>query len=676
MGVSPEKREDDIHPDALVRVIKTEPKDEGLEKMPGSRKHSGLPKGIAWGIAGLIVLFIGGSIASFYAFRSRVSSAVADNLTALHAGVTDLQNLDPQSAAQEFSSLQNASSVDPGTLFGALGSLFKGGGNVIGSLSSLSGQLALFSQEIGAAESSSLAFLTDGDAGPLTAELGQMRDTLGTIDAESDKLSSAASFVGGFSSLANTGDYLSLKAQIEGAKSFLDALVPWLSDPATHHVLVLFQNPSEIRPAGGFLGSYADVTIANKKIVSVDVHDVADVDAAFRENIIPPKPLQLEVARWRPADANWFFDFPTSASKTIQFFEVSGLYADTSTTFDGAIAVSPKVVSDLLSVTGPITAGNPSTTFTADNLLAQIQKIVQNGQATSATYPKQVLRDLSQGIFAKLTVSSSIATEEQGLLSMAFNWVAKKDVMVYFKNQDLENFADAYDADGAVYELPQKFNGDYLAVVDANVNGGKSDLYVSSTVSYTGVINPDGTIATHVVVVRKHNGNKSPYWWYKTTNQDYLQFFVPPGSTITNASGTVAKKITPSVNYAKSAYSTDPLVASIESTEQTLFGYPGVAWHTESGDQVFGTWSTVKAGASTQVALDYTHRLFAPPAPGVQYQFVFEKQAGTTRHYSIEIDAPLGYAFMENGGLASYLYTSDDLPGRLTVTLTLEKITQ
>lgn len=88
---------------------------------------------------------------------------------------------------------------------------------------------------------------------------------------------------------------------------------------------------------------------------------------------------------------------------------------------------------------------------------------------------------------------------------------------------------------------------------------------------------------------------------------------------------------------------------------------------------VFATWSVVKAGSSVKLSLDYTHHVFTPPAPGVVYQFVFEKQAGTNRSYSFEVDAPLGYQFVETG-LPSWTYQADDLPGRVVVDLTLEKI--
>jgi hypothetical protein len=143
---------------------------------------------------------------------------------------------------------------------------------------------------------------------------------------------------------------------------------------------------------------------------------------------------------------------------------------------------------------------------------------------------------------------------------------------------------------------------------------------------------------------------------------------------LTNESGGLAKTIYPKVNYAKSGYSTDPLVAGIESSTQTLFSYPAIATHEESGKEVFATWSKVNAGASTELSFDYTHHAFTLPAAGVAYQFVFEKQAGTDRNYSFEVDAPLGYEFAETN-LPSWTYTaSSTMPGRMIVTLTLQKI--
>jgi hypothetical protein len=487
-----------------------------------------------------------------------------------------------------------------------------------------------------------------------------VRTTLTAIDNDSSQLS-------GF---GGNNVYLPLRTKLEGANNFLGAFIPWLASSTPHHVLVLLQNPSEMRPGGGFLGSYADVTIASGTITNIAVHDVADADIAFKPNIVPPLPLQLEGARFRPADANWFFDFPTSASETIRLFEESG-----TTTFDGAIAITPQVVSDLISITGPIM------NFSSSTLIVQIQNIVQQGQAqndstagaSQATYPKAILGELSTAIFTQL--ASSTDDQKQQLLSSALNWVTDRDVMAYFSDPDFENFIASYNGAGDVYQFPQNFNGDYLAIADADINSDKSELYVAQKVSLDAQISADGTINDTLKITRTHNGNQSPYWWYQTTNQDYLQVFVPNGSSLTNETGGVTKKISAPVNYTslRNGYSTDPTIAAIASTTQPFLLYPAVTSHEEDGKEVFATWAITHAGKTTSLEFDYTHRAFVPPADGVQYQFVFEKQAGTARSYNFEIDAPLGYVFAENV-LATYDYVSSDPPGRLMIDLTLQKI--
>jgi hypothetical protein len=415
-------------------------------------------------------------------------------------------------------------------------------------------------------------------------------------------------------------------------------------------------------------------------ITNIAFHDVADVDLGFKQKIEPPAPLQLEETAFRPADANWFFDFPTSASETIQMFEQSAQYTNTSTTFDGVIAVTPQVMKDLLSVTGPITlpGATPkaaSTTFTADSLVMQIQKIVQAGQAGSsggnATYPKAVLSQLYPAILQQL--ASSTDAQKQQMLGLALNWISDKDLMFYFTNPAFETFANAYGATGDVYQLPQNFNGDYLAIANTDINSDKSELYMAQNISYDAAIGSDGTLTTNLTITRTHNGNQSPYWWYQTTNQDYMQIFVPNGSTLQNHGGGIAKSVPVPTNYARDGYSTDPMVAAIAATTQQDFSYPKVTTHTKSGKEVFAVWSRTYAGQSSTLSFDYSHNFFAVPAAGVQYQFVFERQSGATGNYHIEVDAPLGYAFAENG-LASFMYNSTGTPGRLMFTLTLQKI--
>jgi hypothetical protein len=670
---------DDIRVDELVKITQPEVNEntDALRNIPmsnrnywrfnGEDRRQPLPRGIKWAAAGLIVIFIGGFVVSYYVVKREIAATISSRIDTLQAGVQDLQNLNPQSAAQEFSSLNASPSVEG--LWGSLVSLFAGSSATIRSFTDLSNQLATLSNNMASIENDAFGFVSGNGSSTLATDLASTRDTLAAIDADSGTLSGAASSLGTASPIGGES-YLALTTQIKGAETFLNAFVPWLSDASTtHHVLVLFQNPSEMRPGGGFLGSYADVSIKGGTVTNIAFHDIADVDLAFKQKIEPPAPLQLEETAFRPADANWFFDFPTSASETIQMFEA----ATPSTTFDGVVAVTPQVMSDLLSVTGPIDVA--STTFTSDNLVVQIQKIVQAGQAGSsggnATYPKAVLAQLYPAILQQL--ASSTDAQKQQMLGLAGDWVSHKDLMFYATNPAFETFANTYGVTGDVYQLPQNFNGDYLAIANADINSDKSELYIAQNVSYDAAIGSNGTLTTNLTITRTHNGNQSPYWWYQTTNQDYMQIFAPNGSTLQNQSGGIAKSVPAPINYARDGYSTDPSVLAIASTTKQNFSYPNVTTHTESGKQVFAVWSRTYAGQSSTLSFDYSHNLFAVAAAGVQYQFVFERPSGATGDYHIEVDAPLGYAFAENG-LASFMYNSTSTPGRLMFTLTLQKI--
>jgi hypothetical protein len=674
--------EEEIKPEKLVRVIKKEPVNGGtndhlkdIDPTPknyrrflGDVPKSKLPPHLYWGIAGLVVLFIVGFAVSFLVLKAKVSDSISSQVNAIQAGVSDLQNLDPQSAQQQFALFSSTSTPNLHDFVSAFGFLFKGGRDAASSFGDLTTQLTTLTRDVTTFEKNMLTTTANGQGASMITLLSEIRATLAAIDHDTNQLSGALTQFSSPKTVGMNAWYLPLKAQIESAGNFLDTFIPWFTDPKPHHVLVLFQNPSEMRPAGGFLGSYADITIASSSIVNIAVHDIADVDINFPKKIVPPKPLQREVSNFRPADANWFADFPTSASETIALFEQSKLYAASSTKFDAAIAVSPQVLSDILSVTGPVTLSSTKKTFTADNVVVQIQNSVQQGQATSATYPKVVLDQLSRAIMAQL--ESSTSTQQQTLFSMAMNWINKKDIMVFFKNANLQGFTMSHGAAGDMYQLPQGFNGDYLSIVDTNILGDKSDLYIAQDVSLETQIEAGGMITDHLIINRKHNGNQSPYWWYQTTSQDYLQLFTMPGASLTNESGGVAVNISPTVNY-RNGYTTDPLIAAIESSTAPIFLYPAVNAHTESGKEVFATWARVAQGGLTKIVFDYTHRAYVPPVDGTHYQFVFDKQSGSERTYDFRIDAPLGFVFAENG-LASYEYQSDNPPGRLVIPLTLQ----
>src|SRR3989344_5241553 len=111
----------------------------------------------------------------------------------------------------------------------------------------------------------------------------------------------------------------------------------------------------ELRPGGGFIGSYGLLTFSKGKITDFSIHDVYDADGQLKGHIEPPFPIRryLPQIHWYMRDSNWDVDFAKAASTSAYF-----LNAETGKTVDGVIGVDLSFVKNLLSVTGPITVSD------------------------------------------------------------------------------------------------------------------------------------------------------------------------------------------------------------------------------------------------------------------------------------------------------------------------------
>ncbi|MEK7203593.1 MAG: DUF4012 domain-containing protein, partial [Patescibacteria group bacterium] len=136
---------------------------------------------------------------------------------------------------------------------------------------------------------------------------------------------------------------------IEKAIDYSEALMVMLGQSSPQRYVFLFQNSSELRPTGGFPGSYALVEFDKGVMTKFLVDDIYNPDGQMKEKIIPPRPLQRATPNWGMRDANWFIDFRTSAKKVAEFY-----YKDTRILVDGVIAINVGLIPEILKITGPI----------------------------------------------------------------------------------------------------------------------------------------------------------------------------------------------------------------------------------------------------------------------------------------------------------------------------------
>ncbi len=511
--------------------------------------------------------------------------------------------------------------------------------------------------------------ILSGNGESIISRIERIDDLFTVIDGKQKDLPSRSVLTNGVLG-ASSDDDLSARFSLDRYGKFVHAVRAWLTYEGDHHIVVLLQNPSEIRPGGGFIGMYADVVIRRGAIAGVEIHDINDVDRVLSTTTIPPQPLQAIVGNWRTADANWFVNFPDSAARVIQFLEASDLYRKQNIRFDGVIAVNASIFADVLAVTGPIPVPDSKSNevLTADTFLEKIQKSVQENQKQGKDQPKNIVK-----VTAPLVLEKIKDGKASQLTPLLATWIARKDVLVYAKDVEIQKFLDSTAISGRQLEIPTNFNGDYLSIVSANIGGQKSDSFIKKEVTSQIRINPDGTAANHVTISYTHTAPSDAAWWYTAQNQSYIQAYTVGTAKLVNINGAWNRTITPKISYAQAGYSSDPLVKQIESSMRIFPAFPEVKSFKDKEKNIYGFWLKTDRGKTSEVSFDYNHDLVIAPQDSVSYDFVFEKQPGDTASYNLEISAPLGYIWKQNHK-ALYEYKTLDLPARLTLSLTLQKL--
>ncbi len=164
--------------------------------------------------------------------------------------------------------------------------------------------------------------------------------------------------------------------------------------------LILLQNNAELRPTGGFIGSFALLTVENGKFLDFRVEDVYEADGQLNGFVAPPEEITqyLGEAQWFLRDVNWSPDFPTVAQQAGWFLD-----KELKIKPDGVIGINLSVVKKMLEVSGPIRLVDYDEVITKDNLYERAQQHAElnffpdqpKNAIFSARWPAPCLRSFS-----------------------------------------------------------------------------------------------------------------------------------------------------------------------------------------------------------------------------------------------------------------------------------------
>ncbi|MFZ2153801.1 MAG: DUF4012 domain-containing protein [Candidatus Moraniibacteriota bacterium] len=410
--------------------------------------------------------------------------------------------------------------------------------------------------------------------------------------------------------------------------------------------LFLFQNNQEMRATGGFIGSYGVLDIDGEgNVRNFFIDGIFNPDGQLLDKIVPPKPVQKVSIAWSLHDSNWFPDFPTSAKKAMLFYERTG-----GPTVDGVITLTPNVLEKLLDISGPIEMKKYDLVLTKDNFIQNIQYEVEEGYDKSKNRPKEILADL-----APLVLDKVLQMRDASSLSRVINVfgeaLGEKHVLFYFSNKELQTKVHNLGWSGEVMQT----EGDYLSVINTNINGYKTDGVMDEKIKQQIDIDKNGEITKTVSITRKHKGGNTQFEWWNKVNADYMRVYVPRGSVLLQVDGQTREINEDVVDYASLNFEKDTDVENEESQMKIDEG-TGTRIYNELDKTVFANW--VYVSPQEEVTIKYKYKLpfkLDETSEVNAYSLLTQKQSGS---WGSGLDIALNYpkewkAEWQNTGLSS-----------------------
>ncbi len=409
-----------------------------------------------------------------------------------------------------------------------------------------------------------------------------------------------------------------VEEMVSQALNYSEFFLKILGHDNPRQYLLIFQNNSEMRATGGFIGTYGLLTLDKGEIKELFIDGIFNIDGQLREKIVPPRPIQKISTTWSTHDANWFADFPTSAKKVIWFYEKTG-----GPTVDGVISFTPTVIERLLELTGPISMPEYEVTLTSENFVEVIQYKVEVGYDKELNRPKKILADFTPKFISALNRLSSLKRKEA--LEIILGCLEEKHILIYFDEASLQELAISEGWAGQILSTDK----DYFSVVSSNINGYKTDRVTEESLYHQAEVQNDGSIIDTLIITRSHQGGGTDYEWWNRVNANYLRVYLPLGSQLISAKGQSLEIYQPPIDYQKHGFEKDPLVSSIEN-RMVIDKKTGTRIFRESNKTVFANWLYVSAGET--VTLTYKYKLpfkIDLTKSSDSYSLLVQKQSGS-----------------------------------------------
>lgn len=282
--------------------------------------------------------------------------------------------------------------------------------------------------------------------------------------------------------------------------------------------LMLFQNNMELRPGGGFIGSYGILKLNMGKITDFMIHDIYDADNQLKGHVEPPYGIRRHIpsVHWYMRDSNFNVDFVRSASSSSNFLDV-----ETGQKATGVIGVDLGFIENILSAIGSVQIADYKETVIDSNLYELVQKHSE----------KDFLISLYKEIQIKIS-DGNISYPE--LLEAVSKSISQKHLLFAFNN-DLQNIFTVNGWSSSLWDERkdrEESVNDFLGISEANLGGNIVNYFISRNLSQEVTVGDNGDISSELVISYKNASSTNSGENYK----NYLRIILPKDTAVSEIS--------------------------------------------------------------------------------------------------------------------------------------------
>lgn len=311
--------------------------------------------------------------------------------------------------------------------------------------------------------------------------------------------------------------------------SYLMPEITGISSRKTY--LVLLQNNLELRPGGGFIGSYGLVTFEKGRLVDIKVDDIYNLDGGLKDVIEPPVDLKndLGVSRWYLRDSNYDPDFPTSARQAEFFFK-----KEAGGSVNGVIAMDLSASGKLLSAVGGLDLPDYGERVDGNNLFERAISHAEVNFFPGSQAKKNYLTSLQGQLFNKVFYLSK--QNWPAIIQALGSSLEQKHLMVYLADPTLFSYLASSNWASVFPRGAENIDGqtsDFLAVIESNMGANKANYYLERSYKLDSSFTKEGVILHKLVINYKNNSPSEVFPAGKYKNR--MRLYLPVGAKITKA---------------------------------------------------------------------------------------------------------------------------------------------